>query len=58
MQVCDENDEPIPGLYNVGTMVGDYYADLYNFLVAGNNLGACCLTFGYMTGRAIAEQAV
>lgn len=55
MQVCDENDEPIPGLYNVGTMVGDYYANIYNFLVAGNNLGASCLTFGYMTGKGIAE---
>ncbi|MCR2028266.1 FAD-binding protein [Adlercreutzia muris] len=23
MEVCDEDDEPIPGLFNVGCMVGD-----------------------------------
>jgi succinate dehydrogenase/fumarate reductase flavoprotein subunit len=54
MQVCDANDQPIPGLYNIGTMVGDYYANIYNYMIAGNNLGACCLTFGYLTGRDIA----
>lgn len=55
MQVCDANDEPIPGLYNVGTMVGDYFANHYTFRVEGNNLGAVCLTFGYLTGRDIAK---
>jgi len=55
MQVCDENDNPIPGLFNVGSMVGDYYANMYTFQLAGNNLGANCLTFGYLTGRAIAQ---
>ena len=54
MQVCNDEDEPIPGLFNVGTMVGDYYNNIYNFMVEGNNLGATCLTFGYMTGRGIA----
>ncbi|MBE0690568.1 MAG: FAD-binding protein, partial [Anaerolineae bacterium] len=58
MQVCDENDEPIPGLYNVGVMVGDYYANMYNFLVEGNNLGACCLTFGYVTGQGVAQGTI
>lgn len=58
MQVCDENDQPIPGLFNVGTMVGDYYANTYNFIVEGNNYGANCLTFGYVTGRAIAKGEV
>ena len=57
LQVCDENDEPIPGLYNVGTMVGDYYANTYNFMVEGNNLGATCITFGYLTGRDIATDS-
>jgi len=55
MQVCDENDAAIPGLYNLGTMVGDYFANVYNFKIEGNNLGANCLTFGYMTGRDIAN---
>lgn len=57
MEVCDANDQPIPGLYNVGVMIGDYYANCYNFAVAGNNLGGPCLTFGYMAGRAIAKAA-
>jgi succinate dehydrogenase/fumarate reductase flavoprotein subunit len=55
MQVCDDKDQPIAGLFNVGTMIGDYYANCYNFNVAGNNYGAGCLTFGYLTGRAIAK---
>jgi hypothetical protein len=57
MQVCDANDQPIPGLYNIGTMVGDFYANIYNFLTYGLNLGACCVTFGYLTGRKIAKSA-
>ena len=56
MRVCDASDTPIEGLYNVGTMVGDYYGNIYNFLIEGNNLGACCLTFGRMTGKALAEM--
>lgn len=55
MQVCDENDEPIEGLYNVGTMVGDMYSNLYTLLIPGFNLGGTCLTFGYLTGKAIAH---
>jgi fumarate reductase flavoprotein subunit len=55
MQVCDANDQPIPGLYNVGTMVGDYFGDIYNFRISGNNLGANCVTFGYLTGKFVAK---
>jgi len=58
MQVCDENDNPIPGLFNVGAMVGDYYTNTYTFLVAGSNLGSNCLTFGYLTGKALAEGTI
>jgi predicted oxidoreductase len=58
LQVCDENDQPIPGLYNIGTMVGDYFNNIYNFMVEGNNLGANCVTFGYLTGQAIAKGTV
>lgn len=56
MQVCDVKDEPLPGLYNVGTMVGDFYAGIYTFHLCGVNLGATCLTFGYLTGKYIAEN--
>ncbi len=55
LQVCDANDQPIPGLYNIGTMVGDFFANMYTFRVQGHNLGANCVTFGYLTGRDIAK---
>lgn len=54
MEVCDENDEPIPGLFNVGCMVGDMYANEYNFAIPGNSYGINCLTFGYMLGHDLA----
>ena len=54
MEVCDENDEPIPGLFNVGAMVGDMYANTYNFAIPGNSYGINCLTFGYLLGRDLA----
>ncbi|WP_202095579.1 FAD-binding protein [Adlercreutzia mucosicola] len=56
MRVCDKEDNPIPGLYNVGTMVGDMYATNYSFMVEGANYGANCITFGYLTGKHIAEN--
>jgi hypothetical protein len=55
MQVQDENDEVIPGLFNVGAMIGDMYANTYNFAVPGNSYGINCLTFGYLLGRDLAE---
>ncbi len=55
MQVCDENDEPIPGLYNVGSMAGDLFADHYNFMIEGHAYGMG-LTLGYLTGKYIAEN--
>ncbi len=54
MEVCDEEDKPLGGLYCVGAMVGDMFANCYNFRIPGHNYG-CCLTFGYMTGRMIAD---
>lgn len=56
MQVCDENDDPIPGLYNVGTMVGDAFSGTYTFQIEGANYGMNCITFGYLTGKYIAEN--
>ncbi|MCI8566605.1 MAG: FAD-dependent oxidoreductase [Lachnospiraceae bacterium] len=56
MQVCEEDDTPIEGLYNVGTMTGDFYANSYNFVLPGQNLGACCLTLPYMLGKELAEM--
>lgn len=58
MQVLDSNDKPIPGLFNVGQMVGDMYANTYNFAIPGHSLGGNCLTFGYMLGRDLATDAI
>lgn len=55
LQVCDENDEPIPGLYNVGCMIGDAYAGLYTFMFSGQSLGMTCDTFPYLLGRDLAK---
>ena len=56
LRVCDANDDPIPGLYNVGIMVGDMYSNIYTFMVFGFNYGCCCLTFGHETGKFIAAN--
>ena len=56
MQVCDAEDNAIPGLYNVGTMVGDMFSGTYTFMIEGANYGMNCVTFGYMTGKHIAEN--
>jgi succinate dehydrogenase/fumarate reductase flavoprotein subunit len=54
MQVLDKNDQSIPGLYAVGTIVGDMYSGIYTFMEPGHNLGANCVTFGYLVGKDIA----
>lgn len=51
MHVCDSNNDPIPGLYGVGTVVGDMYGDVYDYHVPGINLGGPCTTFGYLLGK-------
>lgn len=56
MRVLDADDEPLPGLYNVGTMVGDMFATNYTFMTEGANYGANCIMFGYLTGKYIAEN--
>ena len=54
-QVCDANDDPIEGLYNIGIMVGDSYGNCYNFAVCGHNLGMNCINAGYRLGKTLAE---
>ena len=54
MEVCDADDKPIPGLFNVGIMVGDTYSNQYNFAIPGHNYGINCLTYGYLLGRDLA----
>ena len=55
MQVLDKNEQVIRGLYAVGTIVGDMYSNIYTFLEPGHNLGATCVTFGYLVGKDIAK---
>lgn len=54
-EVCDENNKPIPGLYNVGCMMGDMFGTFYNFRVPGLSIGATCVTFPYLLGIELAK---
>ena len=54
-QVLNDNDEPIEGLYNTGIMTGDFYANTYNFVMPGQNLGAVCGTLSYLLGKDLAQ---
>ena len=54
MQVCDEDDNPIPNLYNVGVMTGDMYGTLYTFTLSGLNLGSTAGCLSYMLGKDLA----
>lgn len=54
LQVLNEQDEVIPGLYCTGIMVGDMYTNCYSTHFPGHNLGGTCLTFGYLTGERLA----
>ena len=56
LQVQDENDTVIDGLYCLGSMVGDMYSNCYSTHFPGHNLGSACLTFGYVTGKYLAEE--
>ena len=56
MQVQDKDDKVIPGLYAVGTIVGDMFANYYSFRPSGINYGATCVTFGYVAGKEIAKS--
>lgn len=35
-------------------MTGDFYANTYNFVMPGQNLGAVCGTLSYLLGRDLA----
>lgn len=55
MQALDADDNPIEGLYTTGIMVGDFYANSYNFVMPGQNLGGICGTLSVLLGRHLAE---
>lgn len=54
LQICDEDDNPIEGLYCVGSMIGDFYGSIYSFYVPGLNLGSVCGALPYVLGRQLA----
>lgn len=54
LRVCDFNDNPIEGLYAVGNCQGDFFTDLYPFLLPGISHGRA-LTFGHLIGAALAK---
>jgi hypothetical protein len=58
LRVCDKDDAPIEGLYNVGTMTGDFFAGAYNFGLSGQNLGATCLTLPWILGKELAGKTL
>ncbi|WP_296008640.1 FAD-binding protein [uncultured Adlercreutzia sp.] len=55
MRVCDEDDNPIEGLYNVGSMAGDMFYAQYTYMIPGFTYGSN-LTLSYMTGKYIAAN--
>lgn len=55
MRVCDADDMPIEGLYNVGSMVGDMYYAQYTYMIPGFTYGSS-LTLSYMTAKYIIEN--
>jgi succinate dehydrogenase/fumarate reductase flavoprotein subunit len=55
LEVLDESDKPVPGLYAVGNVMGDIYAVDYPINIQGNSHGRC-LTFGYLLGEHLAQK--
>ena len=55
LRVLDEKKAPVPGLFAVGNASGSIYAVDYPLSIPGNDLGRC-LTWGYLCGRAVAEE--
>ncbi len=53
-QVCDEHDQPIPGLYAIGNVQGNFFTDSYPILIPGISHGRC-VTFGRILGQALAN---
>lgn len=57
-RVLDADDQPIEGLYEVGVMMGDLYQSTYTYLFPGANMGFWNITYGYLTGKGLAEGTI
>lgn len=53
-EVLDADQNPIPGLYSVGSDANTLYGDSYNFTLCGNTMGFA-VNSGRMAGEAIAD---
>ncbi|MDR3314976.1 MAG: FAD-dependent oxidoreductase [Coriobacteriales bacterium] len=56
-QVCDEDDNPIPGLFAIGNAQGDFFGNSYPVHCPGISHGRA-LTFGHLVGEALAQDTV
>lgn len=56
-QVCTGEDEPIPGLFAVGNVQGDFFGLSYPVHVPGLSHGRC-MVFGQLVGEALAKDTV
>lgn len=56
-QVCTQEDEPIKGLFAVGNVQGDFFANSYPVHCPGISVGRG-LTFGQLVGEALAKDTV
>ncbi len=54
-QVCDDDDEPIEGLFAVGNAQGDFFANAYPVTLPGSNHGRS-VCFGRLVGQALAND--
>lgn len=53
LRVCDASDTPLEGLYVIGNMQGNFFAQDYPMITPGISHGRC-LTFGRRLGQALA----
>lgn len=56
LQALDADNQPIPGLYLAGTMIGGFYSSVYTFAMEGINYGATCVTLPYVLGKELAGK--
>jgi len=54
-QALDADDNPIEGLYMVGSCMGNFYSSVYTFAMEGINYGAVCVTLPYVLGKELAK---
>ncbi|MGI6104837.1 MAG: FAD-dependent oxidoreductase [Raoultibacter sp.] len=54
-QVLDEEDSPIGGLFAIGNVQGDFFANSYPVTLPGTSHGRG-MTYGYLVGQALAND--